>query len=573
MANSRNVLINSRERAVSSDINVLQQFEAESRQDASGAALEQVDADLWARARYTTLAAAGSYLPATVLSGLLVNCDNAGYVTVAPGTVECYAPGLAGANDSDFVVVTDVGVTAITVLLFVANGGAGARIDVVECRPIADPAPGTASRDIYDPVTGLFTPVLVAKYQDVILEYRLRNGAPAGACPAADPDWLPLAVAVVLPGATGYDKCDWYDVRPLAAERVGHLMRAPDLLGATDVTPFELADRHLSVGVNNVGAGKAAVSGYAFGQFAGFKAGGHIRRNAAVSAAAAFGAVTLYTDGQVNYVSMCPDNEAGIWVPAAHGIVQLAALFPGLGATAGPLPRWRRYEQVPAALPRLPSGPNGVLVLITNVSYENRRVLNKALPTPMAGLGNAMGVTLADLSFNLAGTDLLYSAADGRMLVQATPVPAAGVAATSVVGGPPPFDIQFPLLRGALTAGRIPGAARKARVLLQLKFSDGGVVPSVCRWTFTYSLLDAATETVTFSIFLEKTIVVTTVAGDGGACYVYDTIDVPLLPAAAGNTFTAPPDLTMNLHLAAVAGQPNPTGIAADHKLFILGWE
>jgi hypothetical protein len=566
MANSKNVLINSRERAVSSDINVLQEFEARSRQNADGAGLEQIDADLWARARYTTRAAAGSYLPATVLSGLLVNCDNAAYVTVAPGTVECYAPALAGANDSPFVVVTDVGVTAITVLLFVANAGAGPRIDVVECQPIADPAPATASRDIYDPTTGLFTAALVTKYQGTVLAYRIRNGAAGGACPAADPDWLPLAVAVVLVGATGYDKCDWYDVRPLLAERVGHLSRQVALSGVSnEVTPFELAERHLAVDYN--AAGKCVVTGFAYGAFGGYMAGGHVHRNAAISGAAMFGTNVLYTDGAVKYLSMCADNEVAAWVPVASATVQVVAMFPGLGAVASPLPRWRRYEQVPGAAPRLPAGSNGILCLSTYTGSENRRIENKTLPVTLTGLGPASGVSLGEVQFDAAGTDLQPAASLGAMMMMATPV--GGTASVAVAAGPPTWAIQWTLARSSVP-GSVPGTARKIRVEVKVKIADGGA-PGYQRLLAVWSLWDAGA-TARYATFKTDTFVASTAAADAGFAHFYLTVDVPLLPPW-GNVAASGATVTLQLALTNQGGQPNPTAVAADHLLYVLGWE
>lgn len=122
-------------------------------------------------------------------------------------------------KDSDYVFVNDPGVTSASVLTFTSNGNG---VDIVECQVI-DTIFTTESRDIYDPLTGLFTAALVTKSAGAQLSYRIRQ---SGAFPGTAVGWFPLYVAVQKTGASNFNDVDFYDVRPIVHERNYGLARA-----------------------------------------------------------------------------------------------------------------------------------------------------------------------------------------------------------------------------------------------------------------------------------------------------------------------------------------------------------
>ena len=244
MPTQKRVIINTRERLVSTDINRMQAFSAAER--------AQFFAAVCADGPDYSIPTAISY-PSTaiVVSGLLVR-PYTGYCLIDGGSG--LFPGALGDSD-DFPVAfaASDGVTSTSVLPFVSNGLGVIRVDVFECRPL-EVLDESSSRDIYDPLTGSFSAAVVDKVRSLKLEYRVRNGTPAL---DADSGWLPLAVAFVKPSDTGYDTADFYDVRPLLAERVWTSNRA----GGRSVSRIDIdlygSSTSLETGVEGFSSGAA----------------------------------------------------------------------------------------------------------------------------------------------------------------------------------------------------------------------------------------------------------------------------------------------------------------------------
>jgi hypothetical protein len=215
-------VFNARERIVTTDFNRMQRFESAALAQVlmriyggvpagAGSVLAGIKRDP-ANSTYT---ATTSPVPHRILNGLIMRIDAPGYLTVDAGSALFYTPGYSSnIDDSDWIVVDDPGVTSTTTVEFVPNGGGSIRIDVLECNPV-ETITEQENRDIYDPGTGAFTPSLVNKVATGRLQYRLRTGTAGAGIPNNDSAWCPIGIIAVPVGATGFDDCTAYDVRPL----------------------------------------------------------------------------------------------------------------------------------------------------------------------------------------------------------------------------------------------------------------------------------------------------------------------------------------------------------------------
>lgn len=213
--------VNTRERAVSTDVNRLQQFASSDFEEMLRLMLDGQATEEAAMGDATLGTNVGTPLRATVINGLLVRPELATTnVIVDPGVVGMVSPlGTDNADDSPFKVVRDAGIpNGVPTLQLTANLSAGTRFDVVECA-FTQAAVEFDSRDIFNPVSGLFLPGSVAKVVLDSLTYRIRSGAIGGGFPGTVNGWLPLMVAKVPAGALNWDACTMWDVRPLASER------------------------------------------------------------------------------------------------------------------------------------------------------------------------------------------------------------------------------------------------------------------------------------------------------------------------------------------------------------------
>jgi len=372
MPNQKRIVINTRERAVSSDINRLQAFAADER-------MELARYWLGEPTLYEVPSSKNLITNSLVLNGLLVRPDPDTHVTIDPGAMITVDPSLAGADDNDVVMAVSKSGLTTTTLAFVPNVSGSTRIDVFECRPAAE-TPETSNRDIYDPATGLFSPSSINKVQQLGLEFRVRNGAPGL---ADDTDWLPLAVAFVKTTDTGYSTCDFFDVRPIISERDNLTKRSGLSRGLTFMN-FNV------VTVNRI-------TGTARGVVKGFRvlSSEHVtqhQRTTPVSSGTEFGNTTGPDGGAaVNGIFWTADNLAAGLSPSNGDLVMLVAMFPALSSES--LPRWQRYSQT--ASPREPVGPCGIYCFQPeSVQLEDGSCTGAVLPSHMSMLDSSSGFGL-----------------------------------------------------------------------------------------------------------------------------------------------------------------------------------
>lgn len=105
------------------------------------------------------------------------------------------------------------------VFTFVPNAGPGVRVDMLEMQRAPNTVEESASRDIYDTSSGLFTSSVVQKVVASHVTYRIRSAAAGAGVPAPAQGWLPLTVIGVPSTAANFDGCTIYDVRPLIRDR------------------------------------------------------------------------------------------------------------------------------------------------------------------------------------------------------------------------------------------------------------------------------------------------------------------------------------------------------------------
>jgi hypothetical protein len=267
--NNKSIVVNTSERAVSGDINRAQAFLAaalgDDERELYDTSLGNDDTD--AAGLHVANAVIGAPLSGTVIGGLLVQPLLGATqlnLLVSPGILAAFNP--AGAQNPDSSVmdrIADAGVSIVGALAMTANAAGSTRFDWIECQPVLTVIE-TDSRDIFNPITGLFSAATVNKVEQQTLQYRVRLGTPGAGPPAFATGWFPLAGASVPAGAAGNDAITFWDLRNLAATRIfrsynltlrkprtsdidlmadgvahgGHVI----LTGRCDVTPSNLPD-------------------------------------------------------------------------------------------------------------------------------------------------------------------------------------------------------------------------------------------------------------------------------------------------------------------------------------------
>lgn len=241
-------------------------------------------------------------------------------------------------------------------LLFESNGGGtGARIDVIECRPII--VETNATRDIFDPTTQQFGSQSVVKESSVTLEFRIRKGDPDAGFPGTANGWMPIAVSVMQISATSFAQVDFYDVRPLVHERSSRHATLKGNAGQdSQFTNSEIDDRSIQSQTNEC-------IGWVKGEFNGYLVGGTLRTNTPWAAT-----TSISHDG--GFLCNGAENQliGGLAPSAVDGALNaICLIFPmNLG-------RWVRYSRASVSAEpydgeisysnRIPQGTNGILVI------------------------------------------------------------------------------------------------------------------------------------------------------------------------------------------------------------------
>ena len=424
----RRVIVNNLEEAQAADIVRLQDISAQGRNSALQAL---IPAELQGPPISNPglvrpfQALPGDSIPHQIFSGLLVRPDNAAFLTVDPGVAAFFNPSFAGltADDSSWILVDDPGLTNPATLTFLANGGGGARWDIVECQAGADAITETATIPIFNPSTNTFTPTPTqAKVRRSVISYRIRRGTSGAGIPDPDPNWCPLAAVIVRTDSTGFTNSDVYDIRPLNYERsyrsAGNPLSAP---GGSTNERILLREASFS-SFSTAGVNGLALGGYFLGDFGGYWSGGRITHNLPASSAGGFGDVN---SGGPEFQGLNLENaevRSGAFALSANGMIVLGAFFPR------GYPRWVRYSQSPIAAntqrirsnsgQRFPFGPRGLLMALAGANggalvQRNGLISPAPLPAAMGETQNAWGHVVQYAVVDTTGTKV-FPARGGR---------------------------------------------------------------------------------------------------------------------------------------------------------------
>lgn len=219
----KQMVINTQERAVSTDINRLQAFQGETDGEDWRALANtyQGTDDADGGGLYVPRIIQGNPSYADVHAGLQVQPQIGNLnLLVSAGVARLFDPdAVPSTDDSQYKVVVDPGVVTVGALVMTANASGSTRIDVIECQR-NNTISETDSRDIFNPVTGLFSATTVTKATQSFFTYRVRAGTPGSGWPGTQTGWMPLAVASVPTGTTTNDTITFWDVRPLVSNRL-----------------------------------------------------------------------------------------------------------------------------------------------------------------------------------------------------------------------------------------------------------------------------------------------------------------------------------------------------------------
>jgi hypothetical protein len=381
----RRVILNTRERVVSTDINDAQRYSAAMLAELLRWLVDP-EQNVDTTPGYETVGA-GTETPqrrAYVLGGLRFEPMAASTSAVVSAGSVLFIDNPLPQTDSLATLVHDAGVQMLGQLVLTVGGGS-TRIDVVECQPVLT-VEQQSNRDIFDMVTGGFTSALVNKLQAGHLVYRIRTGTAGNGFPGLSAGWLPIAVCSVPAGAANWDAVTVWDVRPLVS----------DLADG----PFQNIRQEKGIARTEVysdvaTAGQTRLYGTSEGVYRQWKAGGRLL---------SLGLQYVDIRASANWA-----NSFAGFPTAALSPWTLYAVFP-FG-----LPRWVRYS---TTAPRVPAGQRGILA-ITSVSpqYDGRPAAAGLVSSPaVTGLLDPAGldaIALVSGRCNATGLPLGVSVASG----------------------------------------------------------------------------------------------------------------------------------------------------------------
>lgn len=266
---------------------------------------------------------------AGILNGLMVIVPAAAtYVLVTSGMLIVVDPeGMVGSSDplplspddgpGPARVVASEGVAVVGALPWIPNPGPGTRVDIVEVQR-TNIVSETDNRDIFNPSTGLFSPLAVTKVTVGELTYRIRQGVAGGGLPAAALGWVPLAVIAAAAGSVSLDPCTVWDVRPLLSDLANPYAQVRSI--------FPTVDRYQMVCENKSAPGQLRLSGESLCTYLGWKNGG------------------IFAElGIASFINLlnAPFYQAAGFAPVAGLPYYVYALWPG------GFVRWVRYYPTP----------------------------------------------------------------------------------------------------------------------------------------------------------------------------------------------------------------------------------
>ncbi len=363
----RNLVINPQERLVSSDANRMQAFAHRDSAEFLRYLLDvTAEDDSAAGAVITEYNAVGTPMRGEIINGLLVRPVGGGLdLTVDAGLVMLLSPD-AAPDESDYKYVKNAAVSAGT-LAMTANSSGSVRIDVIECQIDATPGLVTATRDVFNTITGTFAAVLLTKEKYGQLVFRVRLGTPGSGMPGSVSGWLPLAVAKVPDGTVTNDTITFWDVRPLINDRVNSVTALSAIPQVIDL------DGQL---IRN-GATDVPFTGVVHATLSGRRVGGLMRRG------------TPGTDADnINWGDTANQDTGTIVEPLSTG-----AIYMYLACPFG-LPRWSRYTDGPSN--RVPRSPRGIPIISKTIPSNFTKAPSSALALPTStGLGGTTSEAVA----------------------------------------------------------------------------------------------------------------------------------------------------------------------------------
>lgn len=406
---NKRLQMNTRERALSSDINRLQAFHDS---DFSQVFWEMFgrhqDDDDNSPGTETDPGAAASPPYAGILNGLRAYPVNGTVnMMVTPGTMLVENPA-TGVDDNPFKFIRDPGVVAAGALTMTA-GGADVRIDVLEVAPV-DAVVETDNRDIYNNGNGTFAPAVVTKVTAGRLQYRIRLGVEGGGLPANAAGWVPIAVFKVPANAATWDDCDIWDVRPLVSEK----WNAP-FDTRTSVTNVEVMK--LVADETDAAPGRKL---RLYGSWKGVWRGQRIDGNTGNYPSGA-----TYID-----INDTTTNLSSNWaLPATNELWYLYLAFPG------GLPGWRKYSPAPDS-PRKPLGQRGIPVLsnIASLAVTREPSAPVGLPTSCGIGGTTSDAVCLCAGIVAGGNELLGFTQVGKVLHHSSLTPAVNADVSDPLG-------------------------------------------------------------------------------------------------------------------------------------------
>lgn len=439
----RRLIYNFRERVISNDFNRQQAFKDAAAQQLIRFLYDDTYENwLTKPGQNTQHSVVGAPLRSVVAGGLIPEPVAGTQINVSAGCMLAIFPAVAGStDDSPYVFVDDEGSNGDPAMVFTANAGPGIRIDVIECQPV-DTVTATDNRDVFDPTTGLFSPVTVNKVAKATLQYRIRLGVQGAGYPGHASGWLPLAIASVPSGSVDWSTCTFWDVRPLISDRASFAAADQFREEWTALKGYAIlsmtTDGRLTGAITTIGN---PIIEHALG--AGADGGGYVCGGKLYPGVPGIGDIQFFD------MNVAGNLVAG-FAPVNGEFYAVSAFFPH------ELPRWVRYNSDPATFGgrRLPWGTRGILQVHRN----------------------AGGATVAVLESGFTGTNVTLNASTGilgpqRGICLFTAVYQAGFGMGTFRDGEITLGNEFTLPVGAFVDNGLGGG------ITTMNFSIGGTMP------------------------------------------------------------------------------------------------
>lgn len=521
---------NTRERLVSTDFNRLQNFAAADSAETMRCLCNDIYNHHVSAGNVTRQSAVGTPLSGDVIGGLLVRPQIASTsLLIDEGKLGCYFPdAVPSTDDSQYKIVSSPGVAAIGTLVIAANGGAGIRIDVIECQPVEN-IEEVDNRNIFDPGTGTFANAAVNKVIATRLQFRVRQGVAGAGYPGHAAGWLPLAIASVPVGSVNNDTVTFWDVRPLVEDRIN--------------APYNTVDRifhpvrNLTYSNTSVPA-EYRVYGNVETSYGAYKAGGNIWKT---------GPTTVMGTGDLEYVDLnSAETYESTYVVVNGKPWYLYVLFPE------GLPRWVRYtENDLGGAGRVPCSFRGILTLSNEECLYNGWPVGNVTPPTITGLTAACDTAICIASGTSAAGNHLPYVSDGCMTHLNTTT-AVDVTPTASALGTDDYSL--------ISGDHYPANARKLRIQVYSKLTGvAGTRIEVLRSVTVRQFIAAINSTVVIAGKLGGTL-------DGAGEFTdYYEVEIPMVPALPNLALT-----TRNIICNYVG--VGFTGRANSH-VYVVGWE